>query len=138
MVLLVFFPELEGANLCQAVVDIVERRAEDMILFYPEATFFEEGVAVVVAVWEVFLFHFAPDSVAFLGAAVGLSVDAVLEFIHGHAIGEELYGTCQVASDLFVSIWPEDVFHPGVGEELHRHRVDFAGLVGGPVVFQRL
>ncbi len=66
VVLLVADPELEGADLGQHIIDIVERRSEDMVLFQPESAGLQEGVAFAVAVGEVCFFQLEPGLVALL------------------------------------------------------------------------
>ncbi len=59
----------------------------------------------------------------------------MLKFVDGTAVGQKADSGGEVCVAVFVGIGPEEVVHPGVGKEFHAHGVDFAGFVGGPVVF---
>ena len=56
MVFSVFYPKLEGTNLGQGIIDVVEGIIKDMALFLPESTFFEEGQSFVLSMGEVYFF----------------------------------------------------------------------------------
>jgi len=64
MVVAVFYPKLESADLCQRVIDIIERGVENMALFVPKPAHFQRGVAA----GDRALWHGILDNDAFAGA----------------------------------------------------------------------
>ena len=123
--------QAERADLRQRVIDIVERIQEDVLLLHPEPAALKERVAVVVPPRHVFLLERAPDAAALRGRHVRLRVDFVLEFIDADDVRQACERVAQVRIAVFVRPRAEELIHPRVGEEFHRHRVDLVDLACG-------
>lgn len=71
---------------------------------------------------------------ALLRGHVGLLIDNVLEVIDHRAVGNEGQRPGQMAVAELAGILSKEAVRPRPREELHRHRVDLAGLHAGPYI----
>jgi hypothetical protein len=119
--------ELEGHDLGKGIVDVIERRGEDMALGQPTMAF-GAVFAVLIGgndIWGVLLFEFDPFGVSFRWSGLWMLIDPVLELVDGDAIREEGDAGGQVAITILGRILEEEV-HPWLGDEFHGHGMDFA------------
>lgn len=135
MFFLIFFLELEGINLGQCIVDVVERYVEDVVLFLLEVFGVQKIVFIIILLWQVFLFNLVLVGIVFFWCDVWVFVYKMLEFIYGYIVGEKVDSVCEVAEFVFFSICFEEGFYLGLGEEFYVYRVDFIGFCGGLNVF---
>ena len=134
-VLLQHRPELQADGLGQTVVDVVERALINVHLALPVLTrAVERDLAVQTHPGLIDGSQLFPFLVALGRGQLGMLVDDVLEVIHHCAVGDEGQRTRQMAVAEFAGIRAEEAIGPRPGEELHRHRVDLAGLHAGPDV----
>jgi len=137
VVLPIHIEELEGANLREGVVDIVERILEDMSLCEPAMP----GIKVFAVFlsldfpWGVFHLKGVPFGISFSWGGLRVSVDPVLEFINRDPIWEEIDGIGKMGITVFVRGVKEKI-HIRLGKELHGHRVDFAAFHGRGSIFR--
>ena len=75
-----------------------------------------------------------PLGMALLRGHVGLLIDNVLEVVNHRAVGDEGQRPGQMAVTELAGILAEETVRPRPSEELHRHRVDLAGLHAGPYI----
>lgn len=121
---------LEGADLSQGVVQVVEGHAVDVGLLLPARAAFQIGEAGVIQVRQEFLFQLAVLAVALGGRSVRMQVDPLLEGVHRGAVGQKLDGGGHMAVVVFFRVRAEEAGDPGMGEELHGHGVDLRYLHG--------
>ena len=122
---------MERTHLSKRVIDVVERKLEDVDLGEPAVT----GVKVLAVSfrlnlpWGVFLFDPVPLLISLSWRSLWVSVDPVLELIDGDAVWEEADGASKMGVTVFVRLIEEEI-HIWFGEEFHGHRMDFAGFGG--------
>ena len=110
-----------------------------MHLVLPAGAAFKIRDAVLVDIRTVFRLQLQPDGVALGRGEVGLGVDAVLEFVHHRAVGQEAERIKRVleAVALRVARLREEGVEIRPGEKLHAHRVRFGGFHAAAAEFQR-
>ena len=84
--------QLQGTQLSQGVIDVVEGGVEDVALLEPESAAVEEIVVLVVFVGEVDLFEFAELGFTLRRRQVGVGVDFMLEVIDEDPIRDKGHG----------------------------------------------
>src|SRR5690606_23404440 len=82
-------PELERADLSQRVVDVIERRIENMALSMPEAAGRQIRIVGIIAVRQVFLLDLAPCLLPLGRCRIRIRIDVMLEFVYRYAVWNE-------------------------------------------------
>ena len=106
-----------------------------MLLLHPEASLFQELVAVVGTPRHVGLLDLMPHGTALLRTHRGIQEHFFLEFIDAHQIRYIRKAVCQMRIAVFICVFSEEQFHPGIGPVFHCHRVDLRDLCAGMALF---
>ena len=110
-----------------------------MHLVLPAGAALEIRDTALVDIRAVFRLQLQPDGVALGRGEVGLGIDAVLEFVHHRAVGQEAERIERVleAVALRVARLREEGVEIRPGEKLHAHRVRLGGLHAAAAELER-
>ena len=114
-------------GLCEAVVDIVEWRLEDVHLILPSCALLKVGNALKGQVGTVLALELAVGLVALCGSVLGVLVGYVLELVNDNAVGNKGKRAAEVGVLVLFGLG-EESGHSGPAEELHAHGVALGSL----------